>query len=234
MLSESFHWVSWAAQTQNSLWHQLFRQGGWLEDVTDVCRKEWARKWRKMVIEAGRGGHASIPSSPPPPQPRLNSVLLVARMGRDQLAAACQVKLRNQTIKLRHVLSLNTITWRLRMDNPLKPDQRKSEFWSGLQCVRVYRRSWYRQLFTWLQHVIQLENTLHLFMKELCRLFAWKTAECTVIQGQNDIILCKHAWWVKGFYSNICVPSLFASSHDWSQIHFSVSHSVGVMHWGNV
>lgn len=32
------------------------------------------------------------------------------------------------TITLRHALYLNTITWRLRMDNPLKPDQRKSEF----------------------------------------------------------------------------------------------------------
>lgn len=68
------------------------------------------------------------------------------------------VKLQNQTIKVRHALSLNTITWRLRMDNPLKPHQRKSEFWSGPQYVFTCKRSWYGRLFTWLQHVIQLEN----------------------------------------------------------------------------
>lgn len=160
--------------------------------------------WKMWQMSAGRSepesgerwwsreeeGHASISSSLLPLKPRLNSALVVARMGQDQLAATRQVKLKNQTIKLRHVLSSNTITWRLRMDNPLKPDQRKSEFWSGLQCVRVFtcRRSWYRQLFTWLQHVIQLENTLHLFMKELCCLLAWKTAECTVMQTYNYII----------------------------------------------
>lgn len=86
----------------------------------------------------------------------LNSDLVAARMGRDQLAATCQVKLQNQTIKLWHVLSWKMITWPLSMDNPLKADQRKSKFWSGLQCVFTCTQRWGRQPFRRLQHLILL------------------------------------------------------------------------------
>lgn len=148
MLSKSFHRVSRAAPTPNLLWHQLFRRGGggaggggrrWLGDVTDVCR-------RRRGTVMGRQERAFF-SFPPhlalPPPDNLGSTLLHLwlRTGRDQLRgvgegrrATCQVKLppttkkKPHTIKLRHVLSLNTITWPLRVDNPLKPDQRKSEF----------------------------------------------------------------------------------------------------------
>lgn len=62
MLLKSFHWVLCAAQTPNVLVHQLFRRGGWLEDVTDVCRKELDSKERKTVSERGER-HTSISSS---------------------------------------------------------------------------------------------------------------------------------------------------------------------------
>lgn len=89
------------------------------------------RRWSREREERG-----ILPSPlPSSPQARLNSALLVVRMGQDWLAATCQAKLQNQTVKVRHVLYLNTITWRLWTDNPLKPDQRKSKFWSGLQNV---------------------------------------------------------------------------------------------------
>lgn len=131
MLSKSFHWLLWAEQTPNSLCHQLFRRGGWLGDVTDVCRRECG--WE----ESGAAKNFQLAFL----SVILSSTLFYLRRGRDGTGPAggdalnIALKLQNQTIRLRHALFLNTITWRLWMDNPLKPDQRKSEFWSGLQCV---------------------------------------------------------------------------------------------------
>lgn len=148
-------------------------EDGWKMWRMSAGSSETEREERRRSREERGILPSPLPSSP---QARLNPVPLVVRMGQDRLAATCQVKLQNQTIKVRHVLYLNTITWRLRTDNPLKPDQRKSEFWSGLQNVFTRKRSWYGQLFTWLPHVIQLENTLHIFTGR----YACFWSECTV------------------------------------------------------
>lgn len=171
MPSKSFHWVLGAAQTPNSLWHQLFRRGGWHEDVTDVCRKERDRKERKTVIERGER-HTSI-SSPL----NLGSTLLhLMEDGRgwDRTSSRQHAKLNSKTRLLNwgmlypwirlHGDCEWIILWSLIKE--------KSEFWSGLQNVFTCKRSWYGQLFTWVQHVIQLEYTLHLFMRSsVC--FCW-------------------------------------------------------------
>lgn len=89
------------------------------------------------------------------------------------------------------------------MDNPLKPDQRKSEFWSGLQCVFTCRRSLYGELFTWPQHVIQLENIL-------CRV------------TRNYARFCRHEKqdrWLSG-RSSATVP-VQKKTHIWSVTHIS-------------
>lgn len=119
------------------------------------------------------------------PQPRLNSAPLDggwARMGQDQLAATCQVKLQNQTIKLRHALSLNTITWRLRMDNPLKPDQRKVWIlkWAA-ECVYMQK-----ELIRAAVYMSTACNPVRVysasFHEEFCLfLLAWKTAQINVL-----------------------------------------------------
>lgn len=156
MLSKSFHRVSRAAPTPNLLWHQLFRRGGggggggrWLGDVTDVCR-------RRRGTRMGRQERAP-PTTISPSLHLTTSAQLCSTCGwgRDgtswgvlergggqhaKLNSPQQQQKKTHTIKLRHVLSLNTITWPLRVDNPLKPDQRKSEFWSGLQNVFTCRK----------------------------------------------------------------------------------------------
>lgn len=161
-LQKSCDWVLGAAQTPNSPWHQLFRRGGWLEDVTDVCRKQWDWKGRKAVIEREERGilPSPLPSSP---QARLNPALLVVRMGQDRLAATSQVKLPNQTVKVSHVLYLNTITWRLWTDNPLKPDQRCVYVQKELIRAAVY-------MTTACNPIKEYSTSIH---REICLFLVW-------------------------------------------------------------
>ncbi len=100
------------------------KEDGWKMWRMSAGRSETERKGRQWSGE-GRG---TLPSHRPSSL-NLASTLFYLWWGWDrtswqQHAKRC-VKLQNQTIKLRHALSLNTITWRLQMDNPLKPDQRK-------------------------------------------------------------------------------------------------------------
>lgn len=147
MLSKSFHRVSTHTKFILASVIQAERTAG----RCDGCLQE--RVWRESERGAQKGRENDIfpPLLPSSSQPRLNSDLVVVRMGQHQLEATCQVKLQNQTIKLWHVLSWKMITWPLWMDNPLKADQRRSTFWSGLQRVFTCRQSWCRRL-----HLIQL------------------------------------------------------------------------------
>lgn len=140
MLSKSFHSVSTHTKFVLASVIQAERMAG----RPDGCLKEKERAWIEKEIERERGvetqgkWHISSTSSLLP-STSLNSDLVMARIGHHQLAATCQVKLQNQTIKLWHVLYWKMITWPPSMDNPLKADQRKSKCWSGLQCLHAHR-----------------------------------------------------------------------------------------------
>lgn len=143
MLSKSFHRVSTHTKFILASVIQAERTTG----RRDGCLQERVCRVGEREVQKGRENDRF-----PPPPPLNLGHLVVVRMGQKQLAATCQVKLQTQTIKVWHVLSWKMITWPLWMDNPLKADQRKSKFWSGLQRVFTCRQSRCR----WLQHLIPL------------------------------------------------------------------------------
>lgn len=91
------------------------------------------------------------------------------------------VKWQIQTIKPKHALSLNKITWRLWMANPLKPDQRKSEFWSGLWLCVYMQKEWIRVAIYMTTACNPVREYSPSCLKQLCLLLlAWKTAQMNV------------------------------------------------------
>lgn len=150
-------------ESREPLWHQIYSGISYSgeEEGEEVEEDGW-ETWRMSAGgEEGRwwGGRRELffPSHPISPSLHLTtSVQLCSTCGWGQDGTSWGVLERGggqhaklnsphqqkkpHTIKLRHVLSLNTITWPLRVDNPLKSDQRKSEFWSGLQNVFACRK----------------------------------------------------------------------------------------------
>lgn len=168
MPSKSFHRVLGAAQTPNSLWHYSGEGDGLKMWRMSAGRSETERKERRWSREE----RDILPSHLPSTSTLLH--LMEDGRGWDRTSSRQHAKLNSKTRLLNwgmlypwirlHGDCEWIILWSLIKE--------KSEFWSGLQNVFTCKRSWYGQLFTWVQHVIQLEYTLHLFMRSsVC--FCW-------------------------------------------------------------